>query len=150
MADNLKLMALDADDLLVLSAHVQDSVLLSAEIEFDPNEGLLFLPINRFAWEAPSARRLFFKKYQRRRSVLHFSKIKSLKSSGVDRGNASEVQSVLSITFQASPQEDDPGGQIQLDFAGGGGLLLDVECIEAQLTDLGAAWKASSKPQHGV
>ena len=150
MADNLKLMALDADDLLVLSAHVQDSVLLSAEIEFDPNKGLLFLPINRFAWEAPSARRLFFKKYQRRRSVLHFSKIKSLKSSGVDRGNASEVQSVLSITFQASPQEDDPGGQIQLDFAGGGGLLLDVECIEAQLTDLGAAWKASSKPQHGV
>lgn len=150
MADNLKLMALDADDLLVLSAHVQDSVLMSAEIEFDPNKGLLFLPINRFAWEAPSARRLFFKKYQRRRSVLHFSKIKSLKSSGVDRGNASEVQSVLSITFQASPQEDDPGGQIQLDFAGGGGLLLDVECIEAQLTDLGAAWKASSKPQHGV
>ena len=150
MADNLKLMALDADDLLVLSAHVQDSVLLSAEIEFDPNKGLLFLPINRFAWEAPSARRLFFKKYQRRRSVLHFSKIKSLKSSGVDRGNASEVQSVLSITFQASPQEDDPGGQIQLDFAGGGGLLLDVECIEAQLTDLGAAWKASGKPQHGV
>ena len=150
MADILKLMALDADDLLVLSAHVQDSVLMSAEIEFDPNKGLLFLPINRFAWEAPSARRLFFKKYQRRRSVLHFSKIKSLKSSGVDRGNASEVQSVLSITFQASPQEDDPGGQIQLDFAGGGGLLLDVECIEAQLTDLGAAWKASSKPQHGV
>ncbi|MCJ8310067.1 MAG: DUF2948 family protein [Rhizobiaceae bacterium] len=150
MADNLKLMALDADDLLVLSAHVQDSVLLSAEIEFDPNKGLLFLPINRFAWEAPSARRLFFKKYQRRRSVLHFSKIKSLKSSGVDRSSASEVQSVLSITFQASPQEDDPGGQIQLDFAGGGGLLLDVECIEAQLTDLGAAWKASSKPQHGV
>ena len=150
MADNLKLMALDADDLLVISAHVQDSVLLSAEIEFDAQKGLLFLPINRFAWEAPSARRLLFKKYQRRRSVLHFSKIKSLKSSGVDRGNASEVQSVLSITFQASPQEDDPGGQIQLDFAGGGGLLLDVECIEAQLTDLGAAWKASSKPQHGV
>ena len=89
MADNLKLMALDADDLLVLSAHVQDSVLLSSEIEFDPNKGLLFLPINRFAWEAPSARRLFFKKYQRRRSVLHFSKIKSLKSSGVDRCNPS-------------------------------------------------------------
>ena len=63
MADNLKLMALDADDLLVISAHVQDSVLLSAEIEFDPQKGLLFLPINRFAWEAPSARRLLFSCY---------------------------------------------------------------------------------------
>lgn len=150
MADNLKLMALDADDLLVISAHVQDSVLLSADIEFDPQKGLLFLPINRFAWEAPSARRMFFKKFERRRSILHFSKITSLKSTGVDRGNATEVQSLLSITFTASSDAGDPGGQIQLDFGGGGGLLLDVECIEAQLTDLGAAWKASSKPQHGV
>ena len=150
MADNLKLMALDADDLLVISAHVQDSVLLSAEIEFDPKKGLLFLPINRFAWEAPSARRLLFKKYERRRSILHFSKITALKSSGVDRGNATEVQSLLSIAFTASEDAEDPGGQIQLNFGGGGGLLLEVECIEAQLTDLGAAWKASSKPQHDV
>ena len=150
MADNLKLMALDADDLLVISAHVQDSVLLSAEIDFDPKKGLLFLPINRFAWEAPSAQRRFFKKFERRRSVLHFSKITALKSNGVDRGSATEVQSLLSITFMASPDEDDPGGQIQLDFGGGGGLLMQVECIEAQLTDLGAAWKASSKPQHDV
>lgn len=150
MANNLKLMALDADDLLILSAHVQDSVLLSAEIEFDMQKGLLFLPINRFAWEAPSARRLLFKKYERRRSILHFSKIASLKSTGVDRANSTEVQSLLSITFTASPDEDDPGGQIQLDFGGGGGLLMQVECIEAQLTDLGAAWKASGKPQHDV
>ena len=149
MADILKLMALDADDLLVISAHLQDSVLLSAEIEYDPTKGLLFIPVNRFAWEAPAARRLLFKKYERRRSVLHFSKVTSLKSTGVDRGNATEVQSLLSITFVATEEEGNPGGQIRLDF-GGGGLLLEVECIEAQLTDLGAAWKASSKPQHNL
>ncbi|MEP0944955.1 MAG: DUF2948 family protein [Rhizobiaceae bacterium] len=150
MANNLKLMALDADDLLVISAYAQDSVLLSAEIEYDPKKGLLFLPINRFVWEAPSARRLFFKKYERRRSVLHFSKVSSLKSQGVDQGNSTEVQSLLSITFSASEKDGDPGGQIQLNFGGGGGLMLEVECIEAQLTDLGAAWKASSKPRHDV
>lgn len=143
-------MALDADDLLVISAHVQDSVLLSADIDFDPAKGLLFVPVNRFAWEAPAARRLFFKKYERRRSVLHFSKVTSLKSSGLDRGDPNEVQSILSITFAPSSDEGDPGGHIQLNLGGGGGLLLQVECIEAQLTDLGAAWQASSKPNHDV
>lgn len=150
MADTLKLIALDADDLLVISAHVQDSVLLSADIDFDPGKGLLFVPVNRFAWEAPSARRILFKRYERRRSVLHFSRVTSLKSSGLDRSDPNEVQSLLSISFAPSCDAGDPGGQIQLDFGGGGGLLLEVECIEAQLSDLGAAWQASSKPNHDL
>jgi len=110
----------------------------------------LFLPINRFAWEAPAARRWLFKKFERRRSVLHFSKVISLKSSGVDQDNATEVQSILSLEFTASGEAGDPGGKVQLNFGGGGGLLLQVECIEAQLTDLGAAWQASSKPNHDL
>ncbi|NKB52986.1 MAG: DUF2948 family protein [Rhizobiaceae bacterium] len=148
MSETLKLMALDADDLLVVSAHVQDSVFQSREIEYSPAKGQVIIPINRFAWDAPAARRLLFKKYQRRRSVLHFSRVISLKSNMIDRRDDTEVKSLLSISFQPAANEDDPGGQILLNFGGGGGLLLDVECIEAQLTDLGAAWKASSKPQH--
>ena len=150
MSDPLKLMALDADDLLVVSAHVQDSTLRSCEIEYSPSKNLVILPINRFAWEAPATRRLLRKKYQRRRSVLHFSQVTSLQSSGVDRNDETQVNALLSITFIPSGDENDPGGQIKLDFGGGGGLLLNVECIEAQLTDLGAAWEASSKPQHNL
>ena len=150
MAESLKLMALDAEDLLVISAHVQDSTLRSCEIDYAPQKKLLILPINRFAWEAPATRRLFRRKYQRRRSVLHFSGVTGLKSSRIDRADQSQVSSILSIGFIPSEDENDPGGQIKLDFGGGGGLLLDVECIEAQLTDLGAAWEASSKPQHNL
>ena len=150
MSDPLKLMALDADDLLVISAHVQDSTLRSCEIEYSPSKNLLILPVNRFAWEAPATRRLLRKKYQRRRSVLHFSQVTGLQSSGVDRNDESQVNALLSISFLPTEDENDPGGQIKLDFGGGGGLLLNVECIEAQLTDLGAAWEASSKPQHNL
>ena len=150
MSELLKLMALDADDLLVISAHVQDSVLRSGEIEYAPDKGLLMLPINRFAWEAPAARRILFKKYQRRRSVLHFSRVNGLKSNGIDSKDETQVKSLLSISFIPTSEANDPSGQIKLDFGGGGGLLLDVECIEAQLTDLGAAWEASSRPQHNL
>ena len=150
MSDDLKLMAMDTDDLLVLSAHLQDSVLRSSEIEYAPGRKQLIIPLNRFAWEAPGARRRFFKKYERRRSVLHFSRVTDLKSIGVNRQNVDEVKSLLSISFTPSADEDDPGGQITLEFGGGGGLLLEVECIEAQLTDTGAAWQASSRPDHNV
>ena len=148
MASSLKLLAMDPDDLIVISAHVQDSVLRSCEIEFDPARKLLFLPINRFAWESPGARKRIFKSYERRRSVLHFSQIRSIRSNNIDRGDETQVKCVLSIEFQPSVVEGDPGGAIQINFAGGGGLQLDVECIEAQLTDMGAAWSASSKPKH--
>jgi len=150
MSESLKLMALDADDLIVISAHVQDSTLRSCEIDYSPAKKLLILPVNRFAWEAPGARRILFKKYQRRRSVLHFSQVTGLKFSAIDSTDETQVKSVLSVTFIPASEENNPGGQIKLDFGGGGGLLLDVECIEAQLTDLGAAWEASSKPQHNL
>lgn len=148
MASSLKLLAMDPDDLIVVSAHVQDSVLRSCEIEYDPERKLLFLPINRFAWETPGARKLLFKTYERRRSVLHFARIVSIRSSGVERTDESQVKSILSIEFQPNDNEGDPGGTIQINFAGGGALHLNVECIEAQLADMGAAWSASSKPKH--
>jgi hypothetical protein len=35
-----------------------------------------------------------------------------------------------------------------LHFADGAAIRLQVECIEAEMTDLGPAWQAKSKPEH--
>lgn len=144
----LKLIAMDAEDLLIVSAHVQDSVFLSSQIEYRAGEGLFIMPLNRFAWEQPSTRKFLARKYQRRRSVLHFSRVRGIRTSQIDREDEAQVKSLLSITFDANGQVDDPGGIVRMDLGGGGGLLLDVECIEAQLTDMGAVWEASGKPKH--
>lgn len=52
---------------------------------------------------------------------------------------------LLAITFEAG---DAPSGTIVLTFSGGAALRLEVECIEAQLADLGAAWETPSRPSH--
>ena len=114
----LKLAALDADDLTVISACMQDSVLKTGEIAFAPAEQRLVLPVNRFAWE----------------------------KSG-DRSSPDTVLSILAIRFEPS---EAPAGTVEVTFAGGGALKFDVECIEAQLADLGPAWAAKGKPKHGV
>jgi hypothetical protein len=140
----LKLAALDADDLTVISACVQDSVLKTGEIAFAPTEMRLVLPVNRFAWEKIGGRLSI---PERRRSVLHFDRVVAVKSANIDRNSPDKVLSILAVSFKPS---DAPAGTVEVTFAGGGALRVDVECIEAQLADLGPAWAAKAKPKHGV
>lgn len=140
----LKLIALDTDDLAVISAHVQDAVAKVGDIGFRPGEKRFVLPMNRFVWEAQTQR--FSKPHnERRNSVLDFSRVLSVKVSGIDREKKQEVLSLLAINFEVS---DAPAGNIDLLFSGGGAIRLEVECVEARLADLGGAWEASSRPQH--
>ena len=68
------------------------------------------------------------------------AQIKSLKPSASDR-----VLSLLAVHFEPS---EHPSGYVTLTFSGDASIRLQVECIEAELTDLGPAWKARSKPRH--
>lgn len=148
MSNSLKLIALDQDDLKVISAHVQDAVIKTSEIAYQAAERQLIVPLHRFAWELPSSRRFLFKKHQRRLSVLHFSRVQSIKSKSIDRTNTDEVLSLLSVTFMADTSPDDPSGHVELVFSGGGALSLEVECLEVQLSDLDAAWETPNLPRH--
>jgi hypothetical protein len=140
----LKLAALDDDDLKVISACVQDAVVKVGEINYKPREKRLVLAVNRFAWEK-NGKRLEIP--ERRRSVLHFDRVLSLKSAGIDRKDASGVLSILALQFTTT---DAPAGTLEIVFAGGATMRLSLECIEAQLADLGPAWAAKAKPKHGV
>ena len=47
----LKLVALDDEDLNIISAHTQDAVMKVADLEYLPAAKRFVLPMNRFAWE---------------------------------------------------------------------------------------------------
>lgn len=143
--DMLKLLALDEDDLRVVSAHVQDAVMKVADIDYMPGEKRLVVAMNRFAWEQGEERA--GRHNERRRSVLHFERVRSVRSAGIDRDAPETVLALLTIGFAAA---EPPGGSIELIFAGGATLRLEVECVEARLADLGAAWDTKSRPMHGA
>ena len=50
--DRLKLIALDREDIEVVSAHLQDAVVKAADIHWRPAERRLVVALNRFDWEA--------------------------------------------------------------------------------------------------
>lgn len=143
--DSLKLMALDGDDLAIVSAHMQDAVFKVGSVSFSPKGRHFSLVANRFVWEK-AAGGTSKKTYERRRAVLSFKRVEAVRSTGIDRNKADDVQSLLAIRYHADGEG--PEGRVELVLSGGGMIVLDVECIEAQLADTGGAWEASSLPHH--
>jgi hypothetical protein len=139
----LKLIALDDQDLSIVSAHVQDAVMKVSDLEYLPAAKRFVLTMNRFVWEAKSG--LFRQHNERRQSVLHFDRVLCAKTSGVPRDKPAEVLSLLAISFVPISK---PAGIVELVFSAGGTIMLDVECIEARLADIGGAWEATSRPVH--
>jgi len=143
--DQLKLAALDAEDLEVLSAHLQDAVLTVGDIRYLPKERKAIFVVNRFVWDKDADRRSG--EHERRRAALAITQVKSMKASRIRQDARGAVLELLAVTFE---EADAPAGRIRLDFAGGGSVLLEVDCIEAQLADLGAAWSTPNRPAHDL
>ncbi|PZO79136.1 MAG: DUF2948 domain-containing protein [Mesorhizobium amorphae] len=143
----LKLAALDATDLAVLSAHLQDALGKVSDIDYRAGAHEFALALNRFAWEAKGGG--FFRpaKPERRRTILQFARVMSVKTVGIDRTKGEDVLSLLALRFHPG---EAPAGTVELVFSGNAAIRLEVECIEARLADLGGAWEAASRPVHRV
>ncbi|HEU5274458.1 MAG TPA: DUF2948 family protein [Xanthobacteraceae bacterium] len=140
--DLLKLVALDNDDIDVLSAHVQDSVVKVGDILWRPAEKRIVIVINRFDWESAQSPAPPFR---RRRAALRFERVNGVKARQITCADKEAVLNLLAVEFVPS---DAPGGQVILTFSGGAALRLDVECLEAELADLGPVWATATCPTH--
>lgn len=140
--DRLRLAAVDAEDLAVISAYVQDAVLKVGDLVYLPKEHRFALAMNRFTWEKADGRR---RDYERHRAALTFDRVLSVKTTGIDRARPDAVLELLTVSFA---ETDPPAGHLTLVFAGGAAVQLEIEVIEARLADLGPAWATRARPAH--
>ena len=143
--DQLKLIAFDAEDLHVVSAHLQDAVMRVGDMKFLPNEKRFAAIVSRFDWAGVHTDG--GKTNVRRQAALRFERVLAARTSGLDLKQTSEVLALLAVTFQGSGAHE-PAGTVTLTFAGQAAVQLDVECLEGELRDLGPAWKARARPAH--
>lgn len=141
--DSLKLLALDAEDLAVVSAHLQDAIFKTDGLAFDARQHVFSVVVNRFVWENAASRG---KSFERRRAVVAFKRVNAVRSLGIDRKDTSAVFSLLAVNF--TPKGEGPDGTLEVVLSGNASVALDVECIEVQLADTGGAWETSLKPRH--
>ena len=136
MSSQLKLIALDADDLAVISTHVQDARVQASDIIWRQAEKRLVVGMSRLDWEQTldgeaEPRRLV--------SALRFDRVLACKSRDIDIEAPEAVLDLVGIEFHPEGgRDEEPGGSALLLFAQGGAIRLDVECLECELTDLGA------------
>ena len=128
----LKLIALDADDLAVISAHVQDARVRISDIIWRQGEKRLVVGLDRLDWEqtlagGTASRRLV--------AALRFDRVLACKSRNIDLKSQHTALELVGIEFHLG---EAPSGSALLLFSQGGALRLDLECLECELTDLGA------------
>ncbi|MDE2134661.1 MAG: DUF2948 family protein [Alphaproteobacteria bacterium] len=135
------LAAVDAEDLEVISARLQDAVARMGDLVYLPKQRRFAALFNRFKWESGKHENL------RVRSGLHFDGVLSVKSRNLKRGAPDAVVSLLAVRFTPKTA-DDPLGTVELVFAGGGAMMLEVECLDAGLADVSGDWAARRRPEH--
>src|ERR1700710_2843761 len=129
--EQLRLVALDPDDLSVISAHVQDARVQASDIVWRQDEKRWVVAMSRLDWEqtlsgGTAPRRLI--------AALRFDRVLACKSRNIDLEAPDQVLELVGIEFHPA---EPPGGSALLLFNHGGALRLDVECLECELTDLG-------------
>ena len=135
------LTAEDPEDLEVISTRLQDAVARMGDLVYLPKKRRFAALFNRFKWESGKRGDL------RVRTGLHFDGVLSVKSRKLKRGAPDAVVELLTVRFTPN-SADDPAGKVELVFAGGGAILLEVECLDAGLADVSGDWAARARPRH--
>ena len=131
----LRLLAEDDEDLAIISAALQDSILRPADIVWEKGARRLTIELSRFCWECGGTWV---------RAAMQFGDVLAVKSRGLPRLPDTPLE-LLAIHFI---EGEAPSGKVILMFAGGGDLRVDVECLDAVVADLSERWQARVTPTH--
>ena len=140
---NLKLIAKTNEDLRVISAHLQDSIVNTSEIANLKKNRIFLMQLNRFMWE--DVEKGVFRKNKRIRTVLKFENVLKVSSKNVNQKKNDRFLDFLAIETFKMP---DKNYEMNLIFSGDMVIKLVVEAVEVTLDDQGIPWESKNKPKH--
>ena len=142
---NLKLIARTEEDLRVVSAHLQDSIVSVSDIANLKKNKIFLMQLNRFMWE--DVEKGVFRKNKRIRTILKFENVMNVLSRNINQLKKDKFLDFLAIETNITP---DKNYEMKIIFAGNAIIRVISEVIEVTLDDQGAAWKAyGRRPAQG-
>ena len=142
---NLKLIGKNKEDLKVISAYLQDSVVTVKDIVFLKKNRTFIMIVNRFMWE--DIEKGVFRENKRIRCALKFDEVIGVKSKNINQKNKNRSLECLAIK---SNLNSDNNYEIKIYFSGDGIITLVLEAIEVIMQDLGRPWMVKSAPSHKI
>ncbi len=140
---NLKLIARTEEDLRVVSAHLQDSIVKISDTANLKNNKIFLMQLNRFMWE--DVEKGVFRKNKRIRTVLKFENVVKVSSKNIIHSNKDKFLDFLTIETIKMP---DNNYEMRILFAGNSIIKVTTEVIEVTLDDQGQAWSTKNMPKH--
>jgi len=140
---NLKLIASSNEDLKVISAHLQDSIVSPLDAANLTRNRIFLMQLNRFMWE--DVEKGVFRKNKRIRTILKFDNVLSVTSKNINKENKKEFLDFLAIETNLLP---DKSYEIKLVFSGNTIIKIICEVIDVTLDDQGNYWESKNKPKH--
>ena len=144
-AKNLKLIARTDEDLRIISAHLQDSIVKTTDIASLKKNKIFLMQLNRFMWE--DVEKGVFRKNKRIRTVLIFDNVIEVNSKNISQTSKDRFLDFLAIESNQMP---DNNYEMKLIFSGDSVIRIVSEVIEVTLDDQGAPWDTKNKPKHKV
>ena len=142
-AKNLKLIVHSDEDLRVVSAHLQDSIVLPEDIVSIKKNKIFIMQLNRFMWE--DVEKGIFRQNKRVRTVLKFENVINASYKNINQKKPEVFLDFLAIESSKLP---DKSYEIKLIFSGNAIIKINSEVIDASMEDQGEPWESKTKPKH--
>lgn len=142
MSGKLKLRAVDAADLEVVSAAMQDALVAIKDIGWFAADRRLALVVNRFRWEVPPDAE---GAWSRTHSALVFDEVEAVRHVDMPLGEPDRILELLSVGLDPAA----PGRcVVLLRFAAHRTIRVEAARLACHLEDLGEPWPTLWQPRH--
>ena len=141
--NNLTLIGKNEEDLKIISAYLQDSVVIIKDIVFLKKNRTFIMILNRFMWE--DVEKGVFRQNKRVRCALKFEEVTKVQSKNINQKNKNKPLEYLAIK---SSLISDNIFKIKIFFSGGGIITIISEVIEVTMSDLAKPWNVKYFPAH--
>ena len=142
---NLKLLGKNQEDLKVISAYLQDSILVTSDIVFLKQNRTFIIIVNRFMWE--DVEKGIFRQNKRIRCAIKFEEILKAKSKKINQRNKNKNLECLAIKCNKILNNN---YEINFFFSGESMITLISEAVEVVMHDIGEPWIVKHVPKHKI
>ena len=143
--NNLKLIGKKPEDLKVISAYTQDSIVAIKDMIFLKKNRIFVMIVNRFMWE--DVEKGIYRQNKRIRCAIKFEGILKVKSKKINQKNKNKRLECLAIECNEILGKN---YEIIFFLSGGGIITLIAEFIEVLMRDLGVSWNVKHFPKHKI
>ena len=154
LAGQLRLLARDEDDVVVVSALLQDAIIPGADMEFKRNAGQFIIVANRFCWEIPPLDGVTSSDgkpvHERRLCGICIRQVSAVQHHNWPDIWQGALFNLLALRLDDMAEQAGKGVGLQFEFSGGLSLRILIDGIDITLADLDVGHPTSLQPAHDV